>query len=126
MWNGDTWKSSEHAYQAAKCVRKDQYDLIRNLPTAAASKRAGKHVELRPDWEEVKVALMVDIVWAKFNQNRDLAFKLLSTGTAHLEEGNYWKDRFWGVCPAGSGNGKNMLGEILMQTRYELRMELIQ
>lgn len=120
VWQGETWLTSEHAYQAAKCVHKDQRDLIRNMPTPGATKRAGKLVELRPDWEQVKDSIMLSIVRAKFASSPDLATKLIATGYAHLEEGNYWKDRYWGVCPAGSGNGKNVLGKILMIVRDEL------
>lgn len=118
-WNGDTWPTSEHAYQAAKCVRRDQYDLIRNLKTPGQTKRAGKSVELRTDWEQVKDSIMLDIVRAKFRQNEELAAKLIATGYTELEEGNYWKDRYWGVCPVG-GPGQNKLGKILMIVRDEL------
>lgn len=47
-----------------------------------------------------------------------LRSQLLSTGTAELVEGNWWNDRYWGVC---NGRGENHLGKILMRIREELK-----
>ena len=60
---------------------------------------------------------MREIVWAKFVQNPELAAKLLATGGRRLEETNWWGDRFWGVY---QGEGKNVLGFVLMETRDRL------
>lgn len=117
MWRGLLWPSSEHAYQAAKTEVKEEQQLILNLPTPVAAKRAGKLITLRPDWDEVKVDIMTEIVCQKFRQNPELKAKLLATGDAHLEEGNTWGDKVWGVCPPGSGNGRNELGKALMLVR---------
>lgn len=43
-----------------------------------------------------------------------------STGDVELVEGNWWGDRFWGVC---DGVGENRLGRCLMEVRKELRGE---
>ena len=64
---------------------------------------------------------MTDIVKAKFEQNEDLQKKLLATEDAYLEEGNTWGDRIWGTV---NGVGANNLGEILMNVRKELQLEL--
>jgi hypothetical protein len=82
------------------------------------AKRLGRKVFLRPDWEQVKRQVMADIVEAKFTQKEDLREKLLATGDAYLEEGNDWGDRIWGTV---NGQGANMLGIILMETRKKLR-----
>ena len=60
---------------------------------------------------------MLSFVRAKFTYP-DLQEKLLATGDAYLEEGNYWNDTTWGVC---NGVGENRLGKILMQVRDEIR-----
>jgi len=60
---------------------------------------------------------MRDVVWAKFSQNPDLAARLVATGEKFLEETNWWNDTYWGVY---QGKGKNMLGQILMETRARL------
>lgn len=140
-WEGIVWPSTEHAYQAAKCEDRSLWPLFLKMSVVEV-KRAGRgsfkvlvddeidpyyteyKFDLRPDWEEVKVSIMHELVLAKFTQNPDLAEKLLTTGDAHLEEGNHWGDKIWGVCPAGSGNGKNYLGRILMLVRSQLRGDI--
>jgi ribA/ribD-fused uncharacterized protein len=120
VWDGIVWKHSEGAYQAAKSLDREVRLAMADLD-AHASKQSGKRVLLRPDWDKVKDGIMLEIVRAKFQQNPDLKGKLLATDDAHLEEGNWWKDRYWGVCPARSGNGLNKLGKILMIVREELK-----
>ena len=46
--------------------------------------------------------------------------RLLNTGDAYLEEGNWWKDCFWGV-DINTGYGENYLGRLLMEVRSEIR-----
>ena len=82
------------------------------------AKRTGRKVKLRPDWEDVKINEMRNIVRAKFSQNPELAEKLIQTGDAHLEEGNTWGDRTWGTV---NGSGQNLLGKILMEIRETLK-----
>lgn len=87
-------------------------------------KKLGRKIILRPDWEDVKEEIMLDIVRQKFLQNNDLLIKLLNTGNAYLMEGNYWKDQFWGVCPETGIpgiDGLNVLGQILMRLRAEFK-----
>lgn len=48
----------------------------------------------------------------------ELRQRLLDTGAEELIEGNYWGDRFWGVC---AGSSANHLGKLLMKIRGELR-----
>jgi ribA/ribD-fused uncharacterized protein len=116
---GLTYRSSEAAYQALKCT--DPAERLRfTLMQPGEAKRAGKHIH-RPNWAHVKLDVMYRVVWAKFTQNKNLKAKLLATGRARLEEGNYWHDRFWGVSPVGSGDGLNHLGQILMRIRRELK-----
>lgn len=49
--------------------------------------------------------------------------RLLETGDAMLIEGNTWGDTFWGVC---NGQGLNVLGNLLMEIRQELRFYQIE
>ena len=84
------------------------------------SKKAGRRVRLRPDWEEVKVGIMEQIVRAKFTQNEVLKWRLIATGEAELVEGNSWHDTCWGV-DTKTGEGQNHLGRILMKVRQELK-----
>lgn len=121
VWDGIYWPHTEAAYQAAKTLDRKTRILFSQMSNPGTSKREGKTVKLRPDWEEVKYELMKEIVLAKFEQNVDLQRKLLATGDAHLEEGNNHRDKIWGVCPPGSDDGLNLLGKVLMEVRDILR-----
>lgn len=118
-YNGFNWPSSENAYQAMKSTTPAIQHRFTAL-TPRESKRLGKALEVREDWEDVKIGIMHEIVLAKFLQNRHLAEKLIDTYGQQLIEGNQWKDTFWGVCPPGSKNGQNHLGRILMDVRLRL------
>lgn len=122
VWDNIMWKNSEAAYQAAKSADRGVQLRIASLATPGEAKRVGRLIEMRPDWEEIKLGMMYDIVLEKFKQNPDLLKKLLDTGDAQLVEGNNWHDTFWGVCPPESDNGKNHLGRILMKIRKELKV----
>ncbi len=65
---------------------------------------------------------MYRLLRAKFTQNSEIRQKLLDTGSAYLEETNYWHDTFWGVY---NGNGENHLGKLLMLVRDEIREGII-
>lgn len=116
MWNGFNWSHSEGAYQAAKSLDVKDWIAIQRM-TPGQSKRYGQKIKLRSDWEEIKDNIMLQIVFAKFSQNKDLLIKLKETGNLELQEGNTWHDRYWGIYPPGSGKGKNKLGLALMQVR---------
>jgi ribA/ribD-fused uncharacterized protein len=114
------WRTVEHAYQWAKNPTDDNARFFNKLPTPGIAKREGRRHFVRPDWEDVKVEVMRDLLYAKF-VNEELKQQLLATGDRWLEEGNGWGDTFWGVSPVGSNNGQNMLGKLLMQVRATLR-----
>ena len=117
------YSSVEAAYVAAKTLNTVDRDHVRSLKTPAEAKSFGRTLELRLDWEEVKIDIMYELLKQKFGeQNLTLRDKLLSTGTQELIEGNHWGDTFWGVC---RGVGQNNLGELLMKVRDELIMEKI-
>lgn len=116
-YGGLTYQNNEAAFQAQKCVSEDERKRFTTMNPSDA-KRAGRRVQLRKDWEAVKVDEMRGIVEAKFQQNPDLAEKLLATGNTLLEEGNTWGDRTWGTV---NGVGQNLLGNILMDTRDMLK-----
>ena len=115
--DGHSYRTVEHAFQAAKTLDPNERKVIRNAHDAGTAKRHGKRVELREDWEQVKEDVMRDLLRQKFG-TEPLKSKLLKTGKAKLVEGNWWGDTYWGVC---DGKGKNRLGEILMEIREELR-----
>lgn len=112
--DGVVYPSVEHAYVAAKTLDLEMREQIRQVQTPGQVKRFGRKLQLRPDWDDVKVSVMKDLVAQKFAEGTDLRKKLDETSPAYLEEGNTWGDRFWGVC---KGEGLNHLGKILMEVR---------
>lgn len=118
--DGLEFHSTEAAYQAAKSLDTDARALFQNVPGAMA-KRMGQYINVRPDWEEVRVRVMYDLLVQKFSKrNPELREQLKATGTQQLVEGNTWGDVFWGVC---RGQGENVLGKLLMQVRAEVLTE---
>lgn len=109
--------SSEHAYQYMKCADDDGRNAILSCRTPGQAKRMGKKVIAKEGWDNIKVDEMRSILTAKF-KIPELSIMLLGTGYKKLIEGNNWGDKFWGVC---DGVGKNMLGEILMEIRHNIR-----
>ena len=113
-YNGKDYATVEHAYQACKSANEEEHEMVRLLNTAGEAKAAGKKVKIREDWDEVKIAIMTDLIYCKFTQNKDLCEKLSKTGDMDIIEGNTWGDYFWGVC---HGMGDNHLGKIIMEFR---------
>lgn len=118
-YDGEFYPSTEHAYQAAKTLNLAERREIQEAATCGKAKRLGQKVELRSDWEEIKIEVMRDLLFQKFSYP-DLQDKLLATGDQHLVEGNTWGDRFWGVC---EGRGLNHLGRLLMDVRGYFRVK---
>jgi ribA/ribD-fused uncharacterized protein len=111
------YSTVESAFQASKCLDyRSRCEMVK-LPPAKA-KVAGRRLPLREDWEEIKRAVMADLLLQKFINNSDLRMLLLKTGDADLVEGNHWGDTYWGVC---NGKGENHLGRLLMAVRKLLR-----
>jgi ribA/ribD-fused uncharacterized protein len=115
-YKGSVYPTSEHAYQAQKCVKDEEQAEIKHADSPGQAKRLGQDVLLRPNWDNIKTRVMYKVVRAKFNQHTDLRQKLLDTKPAVLIEGNDWGDQFWGVTKNG---GNNQLGKVLMIVRSE-------
>lgn len=116
VYNGVTYNTSEAAFQAAK-YNGHNAEMVHKVfakCTPDESKKLGRAIKLRKDWEEVKDSIMFDVVKAKFDADPELKQKLLDTGDMELIEGNTWGDVYWGVC---NGQGQNRLGITLMQLR---------
>ena len=114
--DGMLFPTVEHAYVAAKTLDPEKRAEIRLVNTPGQVKRLGRTLDLRADWDEVKLGIMEGLVRQKF-QHPELAALLLATGDQELVEGNTWDDTFWGVC---FDVGCNHLGLILMKVRDEL------
>ena len=116
--DGVTYPSVEHAYQAAKTLdlekRKEFLDV-----TPGRAKRLGQRLEIRQDWNDVKLSVMTHLNEQKY-MHPDLRKKLCDTYPQDIVEGNTWGDTFWGVC---NGKGSNHLGKILMAIRMQILID---
>lgn len=117
--DGYTYMSSEHAYMAQK-THEVYYkeELANNITLCSEARKFGQTIPLREDWNEARYESMLKVLQAKFFQNPRLAAELLDTGDKILEETNYWKDTYWGVC---NGIGESNLGKALMEVRTMLK-----
>lgn len=122
QYEGLDYPSVEHAFQAAKSLDLEVRRGMQVCPSPADAKYCGRRLKLRPDWEQIKIQVMRDLVKDKFTRNLstvDIKKLLLETGDAYLEEGNHHRDTFWGTV---DGKGQNWLGKILMEVREELKV----
>lgn len=118
-YKGLKFNNTEAPFHAEKCwSRAKEFEMIRPLQ----SKRLGRRVLMRKDWDQIKDRVMYDVCYAKFTQDPVLKAKLLATGNRELVEGNTHGDRCWGMtCSNGVWIGENRLGKVLMKLRDDLR-----
>lgn len=121
---GIVYPTNEHFFQAMKTLDPAERRAIANSGTPGQAKRMGRKVSLRPDWENVKVAIMKEALYKKF-ADEELADWLVETSDEELVEGNWWHDNFWGSCSCEKckDQGLNMLGKLLMEVREEIKAE---
>lgn len=127
-YEGMTYRTVEHAYQAAKSVDINTRQKLQACPSPGAAKKMGRSVVVREDWITVRQIIMKDLLREKFRhgdgpEGRVLWMLLRNTEEAPLVEENCWHDNFWGSCTCEKcGNkGGNWLGILLMQVREEVR-----
>lgn len=146
LYDNKQYKTSEHLYHASKYLHDDENhinlkyaDIIRTSKTPYMAKiLANKMIMYQypwqkklneiimnytntsqnENWEEQKIATMYNILIIKFTQDLHCKKVLLSTGNKYLIE-NSKRDSFWGI--GKDGKGKNMLGELLVKVREDIR-----
>ncbi|WP_396593825.1 NADAR family protein [Brevundimonas sp. R86498] len=125
-FEGETFSTSEHAYQAGKARKPAVRKWLMEAPSPALLAMAAHGLyywDIAPGWSTTKFDRMRAVLRAKFSQHSDLRELLLSTGEARLVESatvDNDVNRLWGEV---NGVGRNMLGLLLMELRTELRAE---
>lgn len=114
---GVWYATNEHFYQAAKATSISDFWAVVEAGTPGRSKRIGRSIPVRPDWDVIKLEVMSLGLSLKFSPGRDITQQLIDTNDAILVEGNTWGDTYWGIC---EGRGTNFLGRLLMQLRAEI------
>lgn len=117
LYDNVTYPSVENAYQAAKTNNvKDRYEF--ETCSAGRSKKLGRLLIIREDWNYVKNDVMYRLLTQKFRID-ELRNKLIETNNSEIIEGNNWNDTYWGVC---NGIGSNKLGKMIMQIRTNINV----
>ena len=120
-YKGCKFTNTEAAFHSQKDPKRiKEFQMLR----PSQSKKLGRKVNLRDDWEEVKDQIMYEVCYAKFTQDLSLKSRLLNTGDVELIEGNNHGDRCWGMTYDLNYKqliGDNRLGIILMKIRDDLR-----
>jgi ribA/ribD-fused uncharacterized protein len=120
-WLGEVYPTVEHFFQAMKTTDPAERERIRTAPTPGQAKRLGRKVQLRPDWQQAKLALMEFALRQKFSRPEWAA--TLRDFEGEIVEWNTWHDNIWGkcTCPRCQSQGENQLGRLLERLRAELR-----
>lgn len=116
--NGKFYATTEHYYQACKAVNQAEHEKIRLAGNPKLAKEIAQTVELRPNWDTIKLDVMMEALLVKVEQHPKIAELLLSTGDAEIVENSPY-DYIWG-CGA-DGSGANLLGKCWMEVREILR-----
>jgi ribA/ribD-fused uncharacterized protein len=126
-FEGISFANGEAAFQSAKTIDMDERRSFANIDPGNAKGR-GRRLKLRPDWEQVKYGVMLEVLRSKF-QEPGLQRQLLSTGERLIiEDTTGWHDNEWGNCgcpKCQNKTGKNLLGKALMEVRKEMRDKMI-
>ena len=61
-YEGITWRTSEHAYQAMKTLDQNQRLNMTEIYMPGDAKHYGRAIKMRVDWADIKLGIMEDIV----------------------------------------------------------------
>lgn len=134
VWQGIRFDTSEAAYQWQKFKMPAglpesivQRQIRESIRTAASAHDAFKIAEAnrehrRLEWDIARESVMKAILHAKVAQHEYVRRKLLETGDRELIE-NSWRDDVWGW--GKNRDGHNLLGNLWMEVRMEIRTGLV-
>lgn len=127
---GKPFTSAEQAFQWRKAqVANDTnaQEMIWKARDPYTQKKIGAQINSNQNWDDIKIAVLEEISWAKYNQNADLKNVIMNTGECKLVEAT--KDPYWG-CGAiitaqatkqHTWRGQNITGATLAKIRTQLR-----
>jgi len=121
--DGEQWRSAEHYVQAQRFNCSEIQAEVREstYPFSAKTIARERPEALRPDWHEIRDAVVEKAVRSKFQSHPDLSEKLCATGEAEIIEASAMSHH-WGA--GADGLGKNILGRILMKIRQDIKESL--
>lgn len=115
---GMEFPTAEHVYVASKTEDRILRKTISTILTPGKVKRFGRNLELRDNWNQIKVRVMRQILKRKFADEKLMA--MLQSVEGEIVEDNPWHDNFWGSCSCSGCADKvkqNTLGKLLMEIR---------
>ena len=128
------FENVEQAMMASKAMLfqdLDSFKKILNTPNPKSVKALGRKVKnFQPElWDKYKKYIVKQAVLNKFRYNLNIKNELLNTNNKYLAEDSPY-DKIWGIGTKSIKHkenrtwpGKNLLGEILMEVREELKIE---
>lgn len=118
--NDIIYMTSEHFYHCKKFEDENiKQEIIKSRSAHDAQIIAKKYKDMRdPDWNNIKIQIMKEVLILKLNQHPYVKKKLLDTGDREIIE-NSWRDDFWGW--GENKDGQNVLGKLWMEIRGEIR-----
>lgn len=128
---GIKYHTVERAFQAHKSIDKETRLRFTDMSvTEGDIKKLGRNIQIRPDWDDIKIDVMRKFVVQKYKFNLDHQAELLRSRPYDLVEWNRWHDNFWGVCICDKCtkfgiHGQNHLGHIVMAIRTSIATEEI-
>lgn len=121
QYEGIRYPSVDHAYQASKTLDAHQREFIASVSAPNVARILANHIVRRPDWFDVRLGIMRDLMYLKFAINANqLMPKLLATGDQLIAFADSKKDPFWGAIyndQTGEWYGNNYIGKALMAIR---------
>lgn len=119
VYKGCEYKTVENFYQAMKCLDDETKKKV-SLMSPYEAKRFTWTIQIRPDWNEIKLQVMDFILRIKFAPGTSWAKRLLETGDEKIIEWNNWGDVELGY-DINLREGQNKLGILLKHIRADLR-----
>src|SRR5260221_12444305 len=115
---GIRYSTTEHFFQQAKFKDLESKKKVIEASTPMEAATLGRTLSMTvTDWSLVRDKVMYLALLLKFTQHVELRELLLSTGDAEIVE-ETTDDHYWGK--GSKGDGKNMLGVLLMKVRAVL------
>ncbi len=122
VYKGIKYPTVEHAYQSLKFVETDPKiakEILESFSSYEALTIAHNNIDKQnPNWDNIKVGIMEELLRLKLEQNPYVKRKLLETKDYMLCEDSP-KDSFWGI--GKNRDGQNQLGKLWMKLRNELK-----
>ena len=130
IWADNTaFPSAEHYYQVTKCKMAGELVTAKRVQAAQTpldAKKMADTIQDSAEWRAKRDEVMAQVLDAKFDQNRDLAKKLMATGEAKMFETTM--NTYFGIGATlhskevrdMSFKGLNKLGELLQAKREAL------